>query len=171
VIVFVDESGFSERPSRVRSWAPVGQTPVIQYHFNWDQLSIIAGLTRWNCYFRLYPGTVDRFRAAEFLQALARAIPHKLLLIWDQLPAHRSRVVRDFIASLEDRIHLEFLPSYAPELNPVEYIWAWMKKHALAHYCPDTFGELSTMAKSKLQSVKRRKTLILAFWKQAELPL
>jgi transposase len=64
-----------------------------------------------------------------------------------------------------------FLPSYAPELNPVEYIWAWMKKHALANYCPDTFGELSTMAKSKLQSVNRRKTLILAFWKQAELPL
>jgi transposase len=62
------------------------------------------------------------------------------------------------------------LASYAPELNPVEYIWAWMKKHALANYRSDTFGELSTMAKSKLQSVKRRKTLILAFWKQAELP-
>ena len=171
MIVFVDESGFSERPSRVRTWAPRGQTPVIQYHFNWHQLSIIAGLSRWNCYFRLYAGSLDRFRITEFLQALARAIPHKLLLIWDNLPAHRSRVVRDFVDSLENHIHLEFLPAYASELNPVEYLWAWMKKHALANFCPDNFGELSTMATNKMQSVKRRKTLIVACWKQAELPL
>ena len=136
MIVFVDESGFSERPSRVRTWAPRGQTPVIQYHFNWHQLSIIAGLSRWNCYFRLYAGSLDRFRITEFLQALARAIPHKLLLIWDNLPAHRSRLVRDFVDSLENHIHLEFLPAYASELNPVEYLWAWMKKHALANFCP-----------------------------------
>ncbi|MGH8489036.1 MAG: hypothetical protein ACREXS_09280, partial [Gammaproteobacteria bacterium] len=54
-IVFVDESGLSERPTRVRTWAPRGQTPVLQYHFNWHQLSVMAGLSFRRFYFRLSP--------------------------------------------------------------------------------------------------------------------
>jgi hypothetical protein len=53
-LVFVDESGLSERPHRVRTWAPRGQTPVLlQYHFNWKVLSAAAGITRCSFYFRL----------------------------------------------------------------------------------------------------------------------
>src|ERR1700692_3151097 len=55
-IVFIDESGLSERPHRCRTWAPRGQTPVLQYHFNWKMLSAMAGVTWWNFYFRLFPG-------------------------------------------------------------------------------------------------------------------
>jgi hypothetical protein len=123
-MVFVDESGFSQRPCRVATWAPKGQTPVIQYHFNWDQLSVIAGLTRWNCYFRMYQGAINRFLVVEFLKALVRTIKRPLLILWDSLPAHRSRVVRDYVDSLEGAAQLEFLPTYAPELNPVKYLWA-----------------------------------------------
>lgn len=54
LIVFVDESGISERPTRVRTWALKGQTLVIQFHFNWNHVPVIAGLTRINCTFRLY---------------------------------------------------------------------------------------------------------------------
>src|SRR6516162_5034530 len=54
-IVFIDESGLSERPQRCRTWAPRGQTPVLQYHFNWKTLSAMAGVTWWNFYFRLFP--------------------------------------------------------------------------------------------------------------------
>lgn len=106
----------------------------------------------------------------EFLKALARTAHHKLLIVWDGLPAHRSRVVRDYVDSLEGRIQPEFLPAYAPELNPVEYLWAWMKKHAMANFCPDTFGELTDMTERKLNSAKRRKSIIFACWQQAELP-
>ena len=54
LIVFIDESGLSERPTRVRTWAPKGCTPVVQFHFNWKHVSAIAGLTRANFLFRLY---------------------------------------------------------------------------------------------------------------------
>src|SRR5262245_57960769 len=54
-IVFVDESGLSERPHRYRTWAPRGQTPVLQYHFRWKTLSLAAGITWWNFYFKIYP--------------------------------------------------------------------------------------------------------------------
>jgi hypothetical protein len=72
--VFVDESGLSERPTRVRTWAPKGQTPVFQYSFNWKQLSAMAGVTWWQLYFRLFPGSIRGPQVVEFLKALRRHI-------------------------------------------------------------------------------------------------
>src|SRR6478672_7155709 len=58
IIIFIDESGISERPHRVSTWAPKGQTPVLQYSFNWKQLSAVAGISLWNIYFKLVQGAV-----------------------------------------------------------------------------------------------------------------
>ncbi len=68
-------------------------------------------------------------------------------------------------------IALAFLPLHAPDLNPVEYLRAWLKRHALANYCPGSIGEFSDTARGKLKSAQRRTTLIAAFWKHAELLL
>lgn len=165
--MFIDESGLSERPTRVRTWAPIGQTPVVQFHFNWKQLSLIAGLTRLQCYFRLHEGTIKSEQIVEFLAALGRQIRRPVLIIWDGLKAHRSHVVRDYVDSLQGAIHLETLPAYAPELNPVEYLWAWLKRHALANYCPRNLDELACTARNKLRSAQRRTAIISACWQQA----
>ena len=169
LIVFVDESGLSERPTRVRTWAPRGQTPVIQFHFNWKQLSMIAGLSVRQCLFRLHDGAIRSAQIVEFLKALRRHLKRRLLIVWDGLRAHRSRLVRDYVDSTEGAIQLAFLPAYAPELNPVEYLWAWLKRHALANFCPDGLDELATTARSKLRSAQRRRSIIAACWKQADL--
>ena len=108
---------------------------MLEYNFNWKSLSAIAGLTFWNFYFRLYPGAVKSPQVIDFLQALVRHLATPLLLVWDRLPAHRSRLVRDFLQGLDGWIELEYLPSYAPELNPVEYIWAYWKQHELPNVC------------------------------------
>jgi transposase len=169
VIVFIDESGLSERPTRVRTWAPKGQTPVIQFHFNWKQLSMIAGVSKTSAYFRLHEGALKSEQIVAFLKALIKQIGRPLLVIWDGLKAHRSRLVREYVDGLDGRIALAFLPPYAPDLNPVEYLWAWLKRHALANYCPASIAELSVTARGRLKSAQRRTTLITAFWKQAEL--
>jgi transposase len=171
VIVFVDESGLSERPTRVRTWAPKGETPVLQHRFNWKQLSAIAGITFYRFYFRLFPGTIKSAQLIEFLSALHQTIGRRLLVIWDGLAAHRSRAVRAFIDRLNGAIQLERLPAYAPELNPVEYVWGYLKQHAMANFCAHDLAQLSEVARRKLRSMQRRRTLVSAFWKQAELPL
>jgi hypothetical protein len=84
----VDESGISERPTRVRTWAPKGQTPIIQFHFNWNHVSVIAGLTRTNCLFRLHEGSIKKEEVVEFLKALKAHLKQPLLVIWDGLKAH-----------------------------------------------------------------------------------
>jgi transposase len=142
---------------------------VLQYHFNWDLLSAAAGVTWWNFYFRLFPGTIGGPQVVEFLQHLLRHLRGKLLVIWDGLPAHRSRVVKDFLIQQRKRLEVEFLPAYAPELNPVEYLWGYWKEHELPNFCPKNFGELSHHALGALRRMRRRPTLVAAFWKQAEL--
>jgi transposase len=169
VIVFIDESGLSERPCRARTWSPRGQTPILQYSFTWKQLSVIAGVSFWSFYFRLFPGAIKSPQVVEFLKALHRQIGSKLLIVWDRLAAHRSRLVREYVESQHGAIQLEYLPAYAPELNPVEHIWGHLKSHEVANFCPVDFTELKRFARRRLQSMQRRVTLVTAFWQQAEL--
>jgi len=159
----------SERPHRVRTWAPRGRTPLLQYHFNWKTLSAMTGITFWQFYFRLFPGAVRSPQIIEFLTHLLRHLPGKLLIVWDQLAAHRSRAVWDFVRAQRGRLWLEFLPAYAPELNPNEYIFGHLKQHELANLCPKDLSELSHHAVRALRRMRRRPTLVAAFWKQAGL--
>ena len=130
---------------------------------------MIAGVTFTRAFFRLHPGTIRSEQIVEFLKALRAQIARPLLIIWDGLKAHRSRMVRDYLDSLEGHIQVDFLPPYAPELNPVEYLWAWLKRHALANYCPASLQELAHTTRRQLRSAQNRTHLIAAFWKQADL--
>ena len=170
-IVFVDESGLSERPTRVRTWAPKGQTPVLQYSFNWKQLSLIAGVSLWRFYFRFFDGAIKSAQVVDYLKALKATIGGKLLIIWDGLPAHRSRIVRDYVESLDGHIVLERLPAYAPELNPVEYLFGYAKQRELANLCVKTIAEVKRYANRRLKAMQRRPKLVRAFWQQADLAL
>lgn len=155
----------------MRTWAPKGQTPVVQYSFNWKQLSVVAGITYWRFYFRLFPGTIKGPQIVEFLKALRAQIKRKLLIVWDGLGVHKSKLVREFVESLHGAIHIEFLPAYAPELNPTEYIWGHLKEHEMGNLCVKSFAELAPFACNRLRSMQRRSNLIGAFWQQAELAL
>jgi transposase len=169
LIVFIDESGLSERPTRARTWAKRGHTPIIQFHFNWTHISVIAGLTRTNCMFRLHKGSIKKEQHVEFLQTLRAHLKRPLLIIWDGLKAHRSKLVRDYLDSTDGAVQMAFLPPYSPDLNPVEFLWAWLKRHAMANFCPDNLNELKATARSKLKSAQHRPSIIAACWAQAEL--
>ena len=154
----------------MRTWAPRGQTPVLQYHFNWKVLSAAAGITWWNFYFRLYPATIRAPQVVDFLGHLLRHLPGKLLVVWDGLPAHRARLVK--------RIHPRAAragsrssgcQAYAPELNPVEYIWGYWKHHELPNFCPRDFTQLSHQARRALARMRRGPPLVRSFWGQADL--
>ena len=78
-------------------------------------------------------------------------------------------MVREYVDSTEGALQLAFLPPYAPELNPVEYLWAWLKRHALANFCPDGFSELKTTTRVRLKSAQRRQSIVAACSIQADL--
>ena len=169
LIVFIDESGLSERSTRVRTWGLKGCTPIVQFHFNWKHISAVAGMSRSNFLFRLCDGAVKGPQIVEFLKALRAHLKRKLLIVWDGAAQHKGRVVRDYLDSTKGAVQMALLPAYAPDLNPVEYLWAWLKRHALANFCPRSLQELKTTARAKLKSGQRRQSIITACWKQAEL--
>lgn len=155
----------------MKTWAPKGETPVLQYSFNWQQLSLMAGVSFWRLYLRFFHGAIKGPQIVEFLKALKDTIGGKLLIIWDGLPAHRSRLVRDYVESLDGQIQLERLPAYAPEINPAEYVFGYAKQRELANLCVDTIEEVRAYATRRLKSMQRRPKLIRAFWQQAQLAL
>ena len=142
---------------------------MLPFNFNWEKLSVSAGLTLRNFYFRHYPDAIGQPQVIDFLKALVRQIDRPMLLVWDRLPAHRGRLVREFLELSEGHIVTEYLPAYAPELNPVEYIWAYWKQHELPNVCPQDYAELNDRARKALRRMRRKPRLITAFWKQSSL--
>lgn len=140
----------------MRTWAPKGETPVLQYSFSWKQLSAIAGVTLHRFYFRLYPGTIKSPQIVEFLAHLHAHIKRKLLVVWDGLAAHRSRLVRQYVDGLKGAIQLERLPAYAPELNPVECLWGYLKQHEIGNLCATDLGQVSDFARRRLKETLHR---------------
>lgn len=137
---FQDECGVSERPSVHTTWAPRGRTPVICSSGSWKKLTlsgvIITDTTgkKSELFLRSLAGNMDKEETLRFLRDLKRHMRgRKLLLVWDGLPAHRAKVVQAYIGAESSWLRIARFPGYAPELNPIEYLWAAMKKRYLGN--------------------------------------
>src|SRR5260370_17379575 len=124
LIVFEDESGVSLLPSVRATWAPRGHTPVLRHRFVWKRLSIASALVYEphardaHLVFELRPGAYNTATLIEFLTFLHEFEQHpSLLLLWDELPAHPSRCMLDWVASQRDWLGIEPPPRYTPHLN------------------------------------------------------
>ena len=145
---------------------------MLTFNFNWKSLSAIAGLTLRHFYFQLHPGAIKGPQVIGFLRQLQRQLPSRILLIWDGAPVHRSRLVQDFLQANSAWLHVERLPAYAPEPNPVEYLWGYWKKTELANFGPSDIWELDPFASQALKRIRRRTRrpqLLAAFFRQAAL--
>jgi transposase len=142
--VFVDESGFYLLPSVLRTWAPVGQTPIIRHKLSREHLSAISGITPdGELYLMVQERSYKGPDVLKFLKQLSEQIGGKLLVIWDGAPIHRSQAVKDYLASgAAARIQLEPLPPYAPELNPDEGVWRYLKRVELRNISCQSLSHL-----------------------------
>ena len=130
VIYFGDETAVKEDTAWVRGFAPKGQTPVLKKPQRWDQLSMISAISaRGEVAFRIIDGAFNAERFIEFLDALIDTAPRKILLIVDNLRVHKAAAVTAWLEDKQDRLELAFLPPYAPESNPDEYLNSDFKTH------------------------------------------
>jgi transposase len=161
--VFLDEAGFLMAPLLRRSWAPRGHTPQLYHRTrHHKKVSAIAALCvspsrkHLRCLFRLFPDqSIDAPRLIEFVRALLRALRGPVVLLWDSLKAHRARETNTFLAR-HRRIHLVVLPTYAPELNPVEYLWSDAKLGEMANFAPLDLDALTHKTRRTLRSIQRQ---------------
>jgi transposase len=177
LIVFEDESGVSLLPSVRATWAPRGHTPILRHHFNWKRLSLAGGLvyepdgSAAHLVFELRPGAYNDETLIEFLSELNDIEQRRVVLVWDGLPAHRSRRMMEWIASQRHWLSVERLPGYAPELNPIERAWGNLKSTELANLCTDTIAEVADTAADGLDRIGNDSALCFAFLRHSGLRL
>lgn len=106
----------------------------------------------------------------DFLRELLRHLRGPIVLVWDRLPVHRAAGVRRFAAK-HPRLRIEYLPPYAPELNPVEYAWSWLKMNPLANRCAQDLDELTTAANGAKQQIAGNQRLLAGFVHATTLPI
>jgi transposase len=157
-ILWADEMGLRSDHQAGRTWAPVGQTPVTKATGKRFKTNMIAAVSNTGTLrFRVFE---ERFTGPLFLDFLKRLIKdakgRKIMLIVDGHPAHRARIVRDFVAAHPELIELHFLPGYAPELNPAEILNCDIKANALGRRRPLNVTQLNAHVRRYLRARQRR---------------
>jgi transposase len=141
----------------------------LTHPFNWKKASMAAAL----CYgvrgggaqlaFHVQAGNYDTDTLIEVLGALRRFLGgEKGTLLWDGLPAHRSRAMRAWLATQRSWLVVERLPAYAPDLNPVEGLWSSLKAVELANLTSPTLAEVIQQAHRGIERVRRTPHLAYA---------
>ncbi len=165
----MDESGFSQRPPIRATWAPRGETPLLVEPFNWQRLSGIGAVLATpdgrcvRCLLALRRGGISSAQVVRFLRALQHHRRHPVILLWDGLPAHRSRRTREALEQHRHWLRVEPLPAYAPELNPVEQLWAHLDATTLANTPVEDLQRLGQRVRRGVGRVNRRPPLGRAF--------
>jgi transposase len=171
-LVFVDESGFYLLPGVVKTYAPKGRTPILAEWQTRDHLSVMGGVTlQGKVYSLVRPKSLNGLHSIEFLVHLGRLVGDRLLVIWDGSPIHRRAEVQEFVAEARGKIHLEALPAYAPDLNPVEWLWKHLKKVELRNLACRDLEQLHMELHLALGRVRQRRALVRSFFEGAELEL
>lgn len=173
---FWDESGISLRPVIRRTWAPKGQTPVICTTGSWKKRSVIGIITctplatQPKLYLRIFKGTVGSKEIIRSFKGLRRHLKgNKMILLWDRLPAHRSDEVKDFLKTQREWLEVKKFPAYAPELNPLDYLWSPMKTRDLANLYLEAIDDIDSCIRKSARRIQRRPDLITGFLKASKL--
>ncbi|KKN08573.1 hypothetical protein LCGC14_1055300 [marine sediment metagenome] len=172
--MFLDETGLMLQPLVRRTWAPRGQTPVMYSWDRHDRLSVIAALSvsarrrRIRLYFATHQKNIKAEEAEGFLRQLQRSLGRRLIVVMDRWAVHRK--VASMLAG-DERFRIEWLPPYAPDLNPVEHVWNHTKYGDLANYIPDDLLDLELEFDWSIDQTRKRPKLLRSFFHAAELKL
>ena len=174
-IVFADESGFMLIPNVVRTWAPLGQTPIHRHRQGRrDKVSVISGISlsprryRLNLYYLLFYDNIGQEEVCLFLRELLRHLPGPLIVLLDNSATHKGGPIKQ-LQRRHRRLRIEHFPAYAPELNPDEGVWS-QAKGQLANSCPRDLDELVEDVLRSIDGIGSSTEKLRACILQSELP-
>lgn len=144
------------KPTVGSTWATVAQTPVIFPKADWKKLSTIGGITSKGQFFQhTYEGAIKANGVVAYLTHLLRHIAGPVTVVLDNARIHKAKEMQAFLKD-NARLSLMYLPPYTPEFNPVEQVWAYVKRHVLANCCPESLAELKKRLRAAWQKIRYR---------------
>lgn len=176
--MFLDETGFLMDPTVRRTWGLLGQTPVLRHRLcHWGKVSAIGALSvsarrrRLGLYLHLHPNAnISQEAVIAFLRDLRRHLGGPIVVVWDRWSVHRGRRVRQYLDG-HSSIDVEWLPPYAPDFNPMDKGWGWMKYHRLANHGPAQLEELTEAVAQAHEMARARQGLLRGFIGATGLPI
>jgi len=108
--------------------------------------------------------------SALFLEALTHEVGGKVIVVWDGGPMHKGGPIREVLEHYSERLSLERLPPYAPQINPVEPVWSWLKHSRLCNYAPKSAVDLEGRVLAGLKQAAQDERLVKGFFLASELP-
>ena len=164
-VFFWDESGFRADAVHGRTWGKKGQTPVVERPGQRQTISAASAVNAkggfWYC---TYEGGLTAELFVRLLRQLMRHRVRPVHLVVDGLPAHKTRLVKDYVASTEGRLTLHFLPGYAPDLNPDELVWSYVKRTGVARKPLRKGEKLREKINAQLAAIKQAPALVRSFF-------
>jgi transposase len=169
-ICFIDEAGVRSDYHAGTTWAPVGQTPVVATTGDRFAINLISAVTAKGALrFAAYHGSLNGPVFIDFCRRLLHDTPGPVFCIVDRHPVHRSNAVKEFAAATHGRLRLCFLPGYAPELNPGEWVWKNAKHDRVGRSGIDSPADLQGKALAALHRLQRLPQVICGFFQDPNL--
>ncbi len=175
-IVFADESGFLMVPLVVKTWAPVGRTPLHSYRQSGrEKLSVISAISvspqkrRLGLYYQLFLDSIGQHDVRGFLRRLLRHLRGPVIVLLDNASMHRGRLLRQ-LPDQQRRLRLEYFPAYAPELNPDEGVWS-LAKRSLANTCPLDLDQLIQEVIDSIEQIRSSQKKLRGCIRHSTLPI
>ena len=164
-IFFLDEAGFQSDPPLRRTYGLKGKTPVVTTSGQRQSINVISAVNaRGEFWAATYDGKLNAESFVVFLQNFMKGRKGKVILIVDGHPSHTAKAVQRYLDGMEGRLELERLPSYAPDLNPDEFVWSHMKKNGVSKKPLKQNEALRDRVEEDLLKIKADQGLVRSFF-------
>ncbi len=164
-LFFLDEAGIRSDAPLGRTWGPKGQTPIVPTSGQRQRVNAISALTVLGAFwYRTFTGRLNAARFLEFLRAFLRRRPRPVFLVVDRHPAHIAKTVAQFVQAQRGRLELHFLPGYAPDLNPDEFVWNHLRQHGVTKTPLRANESLRARVERDLAAIQGRPALVRSFF-------
>ncbi len=164
-IFFLDEAGVRSDQVLGRTWGLRGQTPEVATSGRRQSVNAISAVNaRGEFWYEIYTERLNAVRFVELLKHFMRGRRNPVFLVLDGHPAHIAKVVAAYVQRLVGRLELHFLPGYAPELNPDEFVWNHLKRQGVSKTPLRRDESLRSRVQSDLEHIQSRPPLVRSFF-------
>ena len=164
-IYFLDETGFSSEPNLRRTYGLKGKTPVVKTSGQRQKVNVISAVSAQGAFWcQVYTHTLKQGSFIEFLKEFLSSRREKVFLVLDSHPAHIANSVKEYVQSTQGKLELHFLPPYAPDLNPDEFVWNYLKGTGVARKPLRKNESLKERVEADLTKLKGDRKLLRSFF-------
>src|SRR2546425_4179835 len=164
-IFFLDEAGFQSDPPLGRTYGLKGKTPVVTTSGQRQSINVISAVNaRGEFWAATYSGKLDAEAFVAFVENFMSGRKGKVFLVVDGHPAHKANLVKGLVKSMDGRLELHFLPPYAPDLNPDEFVWSYMKGTGVSKKPLKQNESMRQRVEEDLANIQQNRSLVRSFF-------